>query len=113
MTTAEVVEPTLLDHCDVPWCKAVSGADVLVSADGARSVWCLDHLLDDWLPVLSSGRLGGCMHCQTMCSTWAEAGCLHERCRRNWTMGRPPDVPAAAGAAVKKHGAYGRREGSA
>jgi hypothetical protein len=102
-------ETVLLDHCDLPSCEAVSGADVLISADGGLSVWCLDHLLDDWLPVLTTGVLGGCIHCHTMCLTWAEAGCLHDRCRRGWAMGRPPET----GSAVNKHGAYGRRDRSA
>lgn len=103
-----MTDTLLLDHCDVPWCDVVSKDGVLISADGGVSVWCPDHIVDDWLPELTFGRLGGCMQCHSGCITWSEAGCLHERCRRAWALGRPPE-----GGAAVKHGAYGRRSRSA
>lgn len=102
-------EIALLDKCDLPVCKAVRGTDVLISVDGGKSVWCLEHVGDDWLPVLQHGRLSGCAACGNGCVTWFADICLHERCRRLYLMGRPPEVTAEA----VKHGAYGRRARSA
>jgi len=75
-------------------------SDVVISMDGRRTAWCLDHG-DDMLPVVMPGLLGGCVLCGLACTTWTHNEvCLHEDCRRERALRQIPRHLA---------GAYARR----
>lgn len=90
-------------RCEIPGCTSQDGVDVMLSWEGHE--WCIGHAADDWLPSITYGRLSGCIVCKRTCITWTEHGCMHEGCRRNWAIGKPPEAKVGT---VKK-GAYARR----
>ena len=87
-------------ECDWPTCETT---DPLLSLDGARSWWCVEHVLDDCLPgPIVSGPVGYCARCSLHTVEWLGQTPMHRWCLRDWTMGK---------VTLDRRGAYARRTG--
>lgn len=109
MTTAtlpiEEVDAEWRGVCKVPGCTV----DVKITYGG--ETWCIEHIVDDWLPELVPGAPHGvCSACGQM-AVHVHAGdpevWLHERCRRKWVL-----LALGAKPAGQPSGAYARRRAS-
>lgn len=104
-------------RCLWPGCPvtAEDGALVVWEDQHGRESYCLEHVTDDFLPPVSPGVVGSCVGCGKTSVTWLvgptgpgdpEDTALHERCRRNWAMGRVrPEESGAKGAWARRRAA--------